>query len=161
MSISIDNLVHRRTADGKWMQGCEHTTVLLNHAKRNSFINKAIINLESITNEFDTIACCGTSGLLVVAKIAELLDKNILIIRKKNESKYSPFLYEGVIPEKYIIIDDLICSGNTVKHILNTIKNESPNSICIGVYVFLKDKCAYRNDNTLCKKDLGIQYLWK
>ena len=159
MISNIDNLLHRRTADGKWMQGCEHTTVLLNHKKRNSFIKQATINLKNIHETFDTIACCGTSGLLVVSQIAESLNKNILIIRKKHESKYSPFLYEGVIPEKYIIIDDLICSGSTVKHILKTVRDESPNSICLGVYVFLKDKCCYRNDNKLCKRDLGIQYL--
>lgn len=159
MISNIDNLLHRRTADGKWMQGCEHTTVLLNHKKRNSFIKQATINLKNIHETFDTIACCGTSGLLVVSQIAESLNKNILIIRKKHESKYSPFLYEGVIPEKYIIIDDLICSGSTVKHILKTVRDESPNSICLGIYVFLKDKCCYRNDNKLCKRDLGIQYL--
>jgi len=159
MISDIDNLLHRRTADGKWMQGCEHTTVLLNHKKRNSFIKQATINLKNTHEKFDTIVCCGTSGLLVVPQIAEALGKNILIIRKKYESKYSPFLYEGVIPEKYIIVDYLICSGSTVKHILKTVRDESPNSICVGVYVFLKDKCCYRNDNTLCKRDLGIQYL--
>lgn len=157
--MSITKLIHRKTTDGKWMQGCEHTTILLNHNQRHLFISKAVQTLQKITDDFDTVACCGTSGLLVISQIAEQLNKNILIIRKKNDSKYSPFMYEGVIPEKYVIIDDLICSGRTAKHILKTVKEESPNSICTGIYVFLKDKCSYRNDDSLCERDLGIKYL--
>ena len=43
----------------------------------------------------------------------------------------------------YIIVDDLICSGETVKHIINTISEDCPNAKCLGVYCFLKDKKQY------------------
>ncbi len=152
-------LVTRRTDDGKWMQGCEHTTSLLNVKIRNKVIFSAIDRLRNIDKQFDTIACCGTSGLLVVPQISEILKKNILVIRKKHEKRYSPFEYEGVVPKNYIIIDDLICSGQTVKHILNTISRECSRSNCIGVYTFFKDKCAYSKIGSHCKKDLGIEYL--
>ena len=159
MTTFAQQLKNRRTQDGKWLQGCDHTTLLLNHKIRNQIILQCIKDIKNTNIDFDTIACCGTSGLLTVPQISELLNKNILVVRKKKEKRYSPLQYEGPIPNKYIIIDDLICSGQTVKHIKNTIREDCPTSECVGVYVFFKDKCAYRNDNNLCKRNLGIQYL--
>ncbi len=159
MKTFAKQLIDRRTDDGKWLQGCDHTTLLLNHKIRNKIIFKCIQHFKKAALDFDTIACCGTSGLLVVPQISEILKKNMLVVRKANEKRYSPFQYEGPIPNKYIIIDDLICSGKTIRHILNTIKEDCPRSLCIGVYSFFKDKCAYRTNNSLCKKDLGIDYL--
>lgn len=155
----MQNLIHRRTDTGQWMQGCEHTTNLLNTTYRNQIINETVDRLTELYNDFDTIACCGTSGLLVVPRVCEILKKNILIVRKKKEKRYSPFSYEGAVPKNYVIVDDLICSGSTIKHIINTIQEDCPTSNCIGVYIFFKDKCAYNNNSILCKKDLGINYL--
>lgn len=154
-----EKLINRRTEDGRWLQGCDHTTLLLNHKIRNKIIFQSIADLKNLNNHFDTIACCGTSGLLVVPQISELLKKNMLVVRKRKEKRYSPFQYEGPIPNKYIIIDDLICSGKTIKHIISTIKEDCPRSKCLGVYCFFKDKCAYKTNNHLCKRDLGIDYL--
>ncbi len=159
MKAFAQQLINRRTDDGKWLQGCDHTTLLLNHKIRNKIIFKCVQYFKKAKLDFDTIACCGTSGLLVVPQISEILKKNILVVRKANEKRYSPFQYEGPIPNKYVIIDDLICSGKTIKHILHTIKEDCPRSLCIGVYSFFKDKCAYRTNNSLCKRDLGIEYL--
>jgi orotate phosphoribosyltransferase-like protein len=141
------------------MQGCEHTTVILNNSIRRKIIDEAINSLSKISHQFDTIVCCGTSGLLVVPQICESLRKNILVVRKKKEQRYSPFAYEGAVPKNYIIVDDLICSGSTIKHILNTIEEDCDSAKCLGVYIFLKDKCSYNNNRELCKKQLGIEYL--
>lgn len=161
MKSCVTTLAKRKTKDGKWIQGCDHTAALLNPKTRNKIIFDCINNLKKYNLDFDTIACCGTSGLLVVPQITEILEKNILVVRKKNEKRYSPFQYEGPVPNNYLIIDDLICSGSTIKHILKTIKEDCPNSECIGVYCFMKEKCAYSFDggNDLCKKHIGIRYL--
>lgn len=156
---SCEQLINRRTENGGWLQGCDHTTILLNPKIRNKIIFQCIDDLKKHFSKFDAIACCGTSGLLVVPQITELLKKNIIVVRKKNDQRYSPFEYEGVVPRKYLIIDDLICSGKTVKHIINTISEDCPRSECVGIYCFMKDKCAYRSSQELCKRDLGIEYL--
>jgi orotate phosphoribosyltransferase len=153
-----EQLINRRTEDGSWLQGCDHTTMLLNPKIRNKIIFQCVNHLKDF-KEFDSIACCGISGLLVVPQISEILKKNMVVIRKKNDKRYSPFQYEGAVPKKYIIVDDLICSGDTIRHILDTIKQDCPRSQCLGVYCFMKDKCAYRTDYSLCKKDLDIDYL--
>lgn len=159
MQASAQQLLNRRTEDGQWLQGCDHTTVLLNPKIRNKIIFQCVNDLNNISDNFDSIACCGMSGLLVVPQVSELLRKNIIVVRKRNDQRYSPFAYEGVVPKKYAIVDDLICSGKTVKHIIHTISEDCPRSECVGIYCFMKDKCAYRSNDHLCKRDLGIEYL--
>jgi orotate phosphoribosyltransferase len=151
----------RKTEDGKYIQGASHTCHVLNHKERNRIIIKAVCDLRKIANEFDTIACCGVSGMMVVPQIAELLDKHILIVRK-DEKRYSEFRSEGVAPFKYVVVDDLICSGATIKHINNVIHDEYPRAKCIGVYCYLPQETAYKQDeegSDLCKRDLGIPLL--
>lgn len=152
---------HRKMADGKVIQGCSHTSLVLNHKERNKIIIKAVCKLRKISDEFDTIACCGISGLLVVPQIAELLNKHILIIRK-NEKCYSEFRMEGVAPFRYVVVDDLICSGSTVKRIKNTIKEDHPRARCVGVYCYMPEETAYKPDrdgSKLCERDLGVPLL--
>jgi len=151
----------RKTSDGKYIQGASHTCHVLNHKVRNKIIIKAVCDLRKIANSFDSIACCGVSGLLVVAQVAELLNKNIIVVRK-GERCYSEFRTEGVAPFRYIILDDLICSGSTVKHIKRVIKDEYSRSCCVGVYCYLPSECAYRDNeegSKLCQRDLGIPML--
>lgn len=157
--MSVDDF--RKTNDGKIIQGASHTCRVLNHKERNKIIIRAVCDLRRIKDQFDTIACCGISGLMVVPQIAELLDKHILIIRK-DEKCYSEFRTEGVAPFQYVVIDDLICSGATIKRIKNTIKDEYPRAICKGVYCYIPDECVYRPDEAgskLCLRDLKVPLL--
>jgi adenine/guanine phosphoribosyltransferase-like PRPP-binding protein len=149
----------RRTTDGKIIQGASHTCRVLNHKIRNKTIIKAVCDLRKISNQFDSIACCGVSGLMVVPQIAELLNKHIVIIRKPGQS-YSTFNMEGVTPFRYVIIDDLICSGETVKYIRNTIHEECPKSRSIGLYCYMPEECAYTEKTSkLFERDFGMPLL--
>lgn len=137
---------YRRTEDGKIIQGSSHTCQVLNHKSRNKVIIKAVCDLRKISDKFDSIVCCGISGLMVVPQIAEILNKHIVVIRKADERCYSDFPMEGVTPFRYVIVDDLVCSGATIKHIRNTIYEDCPKATCIGVYCYMPDECAYRED---------------
>jgi adenine/guanine phosphoribosyltransferase-like PRPP-binding protein len=149
----------RRMPDGKVIQGASHTCRVLNHKVRNKAIIKAVCDLRKIAKEFDSIACCGVSGLMVVPQIAEILNKHIVIIRKQGQS-YSTFSMEGVTPFRYVIIDDLICSGETVKYIKNTIYEECPKSKCIGLYCYMPEECAYTSKTSkLFERDFGMPLL--
>jgi orotate phosphoribosyltransferase len=159
LNMPIENV--RKTESGEYIQGSSHTCHVLNHKARNKIVIKAVCDLRKIADTFDSIACCGVSGLMVVPQIAELLNKNIVVVRK-GERCYSEFRTEGVAPFRYIILDDLICSGSTVKHIKRVIKDEYSRSSCVGVYCYLPNECAYRNNeegNKLCQRDLGIPLL--
>lgn len=142
------------------IQGSSHTCHVLNHKVRNKIIIKAVCDLRKISNDFDSIACCGTSGLMVVPQIAELLNKNILLIRKKNEKCYSDFAIEGVKPFRYIILDDLICSGNTVRHIQWNVRNEHEKAICIGLYCYMPEECTYTKEtHKIFERKYGMKLL--
>jgi len=161
MSI-LNNTIEpeRITANGDIIQGASHTCKVLNHKVRNKIIIKAVCDLRKIKDEFDSIACCGSSGLMVVPQIAELLNKNIILIRKKNEKRYSNFAIEGAKPFRYIILDDLICSGNTVWYIQRTISNEYRKTICVGLYCYIPEECAYNTTNLgMFQKDFDIPFL--
>ena len=148
----------RRTDDGSIIQGAAHTSRILNHKYRNKIIINAYTKLSKLDIYYDAIACCGTSGLMVVPQIAELLKKNIIVVRKQKDG-YSDFMVEGTNTNHYIIIDDLICSGGTIKHIIKNIKAETPRSKCVGVYCYMPEESVYRNCPQYCKRDLGIAYL--
>jgi adenine/guanine phosphoribosyltransferase-like PRPP-binding protein len=144
MNSAIDKV---RLTENGIIQGASHTCHVLNHKVRTKIIIKAVCDLRKISDDFDSIACCGTSGLMVVPQVAELLNKNILLIRKKNEKCYSDFAIEGVSPFRYIILDDLICSGNTVRHIQRTISDEHERARCVGLYCYMPEECSYNIDN--------------
>ena len=152
---------HRRV-DGGIIQGAEHTSLVLNHKQRHSYIISGVCRLRKNLHDFDAIACCGISGVIVAVQIAELLNKEIVIVRKPQNStlrEYSEFTIEGVAPRRYVIVDDLVCSGKTVRYILNEIKEEYPRAICVGMYSYMKESCAYRNASDTFKKRFGIDYL--
>ena len=151
-----------RLVDGGVIQGAEHTSLVLNHKQRNKYIIEAVCKLRKISDDFDAIACSGTSGLIVVPQIAEILNKNILVVRKKCKCQsraYSEFVLEGVPPRRYVIGDDLVCSGRTIRYIMSEIKEECPRAICVGVYSYMLNSCAYRNRPDLFERDYKIKYL--
>ena len=161
MNIMHNQIEDARRTDSGIIQGASHTCHVLNHKIRNKIIISTVCDLRKISDQFDSIACCGVSGLMVVPQIAELLNKNIVIVRK-GEKCYSEFRTEGVAPFRYIIVDDLICSGGTVKYIKKVLKDEYVRSRCVGVYCYLPNECAYRADedgSKLCQRDLGVPLL--
>ena len=97
---------------------------------------------------------------MVVPQVAELLNKNIVLIRKKDEKRYSNFTIEGAKPSRYIILDDLICSGDTFRHIQRSIRKEYNQTQCIGLYCYMPQECAYTEKNIkLFEKDFGTTLL--
>lgn len=152
----------RKTSDGKYIQGASHTCHVLNHKVRNKIIVKAVCDLRKIIDQFDSIVCCGVSGLMVVPQIAELLNKNILIIRKRDEKRYSDFRSEGVAPFRYVVIDDLVCSGTTIKYINKVITEEYARARCVGIYCYMPSECAYPSNvegSKLCERELNAPLL--
>jgi adenine/guanine phosphoribosyltransferase-like PRPP-binding protein len=161
MNIMNNQIEDVRQTGSGIIQGASHTCHVLNHKVRNKIIIKAVCDLRKISKDFDSIACCGVSGLMVVPQIAEILNKNILVVRK-DERRYSDFTTEGVAPFRYVVIDDLICSGKTIKHITDTIKEEYPRARALGVYCYLPEECAYPatdENSKLCERDLGMPLL--
>ncbi len=104
----------------------------------------AIKNIEQLKEiEFDSFACCGISGLVVAPVLAVMMNKQLTVVRKTIDG-HTGLYVEGLLNCRYMIIDDFICSGNTVRHIIKKIKEISPSSICVGAYL-------HRNQEFKCE----------
>lgn len=148
----------RITENGQVIQGASHTCRVLNHKVRNKYIIQTLCDLRKCKVDFDAIVCAGTSGLMIAPPVAELMNKHICVVRNTTDC-YSEFPVEGVSPYRYVIVDDLICSGKTVKRIIKAMKDQHPKASCVGVYTYIKEECSYRNSPKLCERDLRIPYL--
>ena len=121
-------------------------------AERKKTVNKVVRHLRRLLKagkiEFDAIAFMGMSDALVVPTIAARLDKEIIMVRKHGEQPYSHSNHqvEGVdhgMSCRYIIIDDLICSGNTFEVITRNIGNRGK---CVGYYLYQQYNNLTAND---------------
>jgi len=87
--------------------------------------------------KFDTIAFRGMSGALPAIPLALRLKKEFIFVRKDFEVGTGSHSYRQVEGHKsvkrYVIIDDLICTGNTLKEIVKHIHKFAPEAKCIGV----------------------------
>lgn len=92
------------------------------------------------------LALTGISGMLIGIPAADACDKQFCIIRKDADLKgesHAAFLVEGHILEKYVIIDDWINTGKTIKRIMKEVENVLPYSECVGIILYdsLDNKC--------------------
>lgn len=107
-------------------------------------INEAFAALAAFNEHrpFDSIAFTGTSGAAVAYPLSFLLGKRLTCIRKEDEDSHFRVFARGkrvegcVNPRRYVIVDDCICSGNTVRSIEKAIKEVSPGAKLIGIYLY-------------------------
>jgi len=89
------------------------------------------IALEGV--EFDTIAFRGMSGALVAPIVARDLKKEIILVRKEKGDNHSGYTVEGHIgAKKYVILDDFISSGATVREIIKEVQAATPTAELVG-----------------------------
>jgi len=132
--------------DSKW----EHTSYLEPLIRRNN-LQTTLDNCRKALalHVFDAIAFRGLSGSLIAAPLALAMGKELLAVRKECEfggkdSTHSCHHVEGFKASKrYIIVDDLICSGNTANKIVAAIKEFAPQAVCVGLLeVNYVDRCC-------------------
>lgn len=88
--------------------------------------------------KFDAIAVRGNSGLLLGPLVATVLNKGLILVRKDCQS-HASYTVEGCTEVKrYIIVDDLIESGKTIKEMRDKI---GPSNLikCVGVFLYSSD----------------------
>lgn len=82
---------------------------------------------------FDAIAVRGLSGLLVAPIVAMRLNKTLLCVRK-GESCHSSNVVEGDVAAKnYIVLDDFVSSGSTVREVIEAVATAAPLARCVGM----------------------------
>lgn len=103
--------------------------------ERSKYINEILIHLRKHSRHFDAIAVSGYSAALVAPIIAHRMKKNLILVRKDSESRHSTYLVEGPVNQRYIIIDDIIDSGHTLKFIEERVATCLEGKL-YGVYLY-------------------------
>lgn len=120
-----------------------HNAIILK--KRKETISKLVKKIKESNIEFDSIAFTGMSGSLIGPIVADMLKKDLILVRKQAENCHSSLFMEmsNEKSKKAIIIDDCIVSGNTIRHI---IKNLSRKEIALeGIFLYSEEE-IYRKD---------------
>lgn len=121
--------------------GTSYGRPFLKTESRTEAIETAIRDLTPHLGEFDAIAFRGMSGALIAPEIARRLNKGLIMVRKQTEDSHSSYKAEGLLGCRYVIVDDMIASGDTVKAIQKTIRAEEdenaicPRSQCVGLWM--------------------------
>ena len=85
-------------------------------------------------HDFEAIAFRGMSGALISIPLALKMGKTMIMVRKEEDDCHSDYPVEGDTQAKrYVIVDDFVASGDTVKAIKKAIAKFAPDSECIGV----------------------------
>lgn len=102
--------------------------------------------------QFDAIACRGVSGIVVASAVASRLAKQLIVVRKPDVKSHADVTAEGrpLSDYTYIVIDDFICSGATIRETMKTLLTDEKFQShgygrCVGVFLY-SDFVRDRND---------------
>lgn len=138
--------------------------LILDSKKRKETVDKLVDYFTNYCSlNYDSIAFTGMSGAIIAPEVAGRLNKEVILVRKEKNS-HSPVMVEGNYDsQNYIILDDLIYTGNTVRFILSQIQNFRFNKMrfwpgiqCKGIFTYVKTDCLYKfiDDIPVVKLDI-------
>lgn len=107
----------------------------LDPLKRKAKIKKMVALARNV--RFNIIAFRGNSGALLAPTLADACNKNLLMIRTRKG--HSRLTIEGAVPKRacfYIIVDDLIDTGETIEIILRAVKRHDERMTCAGIFLY-------------------------
>lgn len=101
---------------------------------RDSVISRALRALAPI--EFDAVAVRGMSGAMIGPVIAHEMHKDLILVRKQGDEAHSRGSYCHHLSdiENYVIVDDFITTGHTLKEIIKCVSNLRPKAKIAGFY---------------------------
>jgi len=108
-------------------------------------MKRVSVKLELLQEEhdLDAIACAGSSGMMAASVLGTALKLPVVYVRKSGEKSHGNSIESNTRKpiKKYIIVDDLVCSGSTINSIITKIEGyakdhnyETPQ--CIGAFLY-------------------------
>lgn len=107
---------------------------LLEPLERQHTIRHCVKHLKLIRKRypFETIAFSGNSGALIAPTIADRIQCGLTLVRKPGVASHSALEAEGCVNLPYIILDDLINTGETINRIRTALRPE----LCVGIFLY-------------------------
>ena len=88
----------------------------------------------------DAVFFTGLSGALVGIRFSELMDINPGAIRKPSDESHGGDRYQGPGEvHNYIIIDDIVATGNTMRNIRQEVRRQHPSAVLLGIVLWGED----------------------
>lgn len=113
-----------------------HLTPMLDPKRARYTVKQVIKMIKARGLKFDAIACRGVSGLLIAPIVAMRLNKTIIVVRK-GEKTHSCYAVEGDhAAKRYLILDDFIDSGNTIRVTGEEIHKVNEDAKCVGFIAY-------------------------
>ena len=118
-------------------------------------VNRVIRNLEKLQKnvKFDAIAFRGISGAAVAYPVSVLAGYHLIFVRKEKHNQHHGREVEGSENRKirrYIILDDFINCGDTVKAIIHAIDKDRKGYLnppkCVGVAIYNKGETSKKKE---------------
>jgi hypothetical protein len=135
------------------MNSCaSHLTEVLQPEMRGRIVRRITKEIRESKLEYEAIAFKGLSGALVVPAVATRLKKPIIAVRsdmKCHSEHQIEGLYLPTTSGRYIIVDDFIFDGNTIREIHRQITyhqyKDSHTAVpkCVGVFCYHGGSCLF------------------
>jgi len=103
--------------------------------KRKKAVNRIATQLPADVG----IVCTGLSGILVGVALANKTKRPFAIVRKPGDNTHSSFTVEGYLFDQYVIVDDFIEYGGTIRRILREMYKHNDESECRGIMLYGED----------------------
>lgn len=122
---------------------CYHDTVFSPKELKKT-VNRTVRKLLKLKKKikFDAIAFRGVSGSGVAFPVSMLMGMPVIYVRKDKEKTHGEKIEatEHVV-KRYIVIDDFISSGDTVREIVAKIdriipRMDEPKPVCVGIFLY-------------------------
>lgn len=114
---------------------------------------EAIPRLMRETNA-DAIAVTGKSGQALAFATSMLIGFPLIVVRKPNDGSHSWERVEGtegVEVKRYLVLDDFVSSGTTIRNIVGAIDNRAHKLMvgkvtCVGVICYMKKHSSIHDE---------------
>lgn len=101
-------------------------------------MSRKILQLQ-VKLKLNCIAATGNSGLLLAGAVGFQTKLPFFAVRKKSDSSHDPKMVNGFIPKlgaRYLIIDDLIDTGLTIRRIVRRMQDSVSRSEPVGILLY-------------------------
>jgi len=136
----------------------EYTKQVFVHKSLKALVKKVLPKVRSLKRslKFNALAVRGHSGIIVGTVLSYQTGIPLLVVRKPGESRHDSLHVNGNIPNecRYLIVDDLISTGSTIRFISNKLKEattfkglKTPTLVGILLYYESYNRASFQCDS--------------